>query len=211
MELSLVVLTPGKNRGKVIPVATSPFLIGRGPRCHLRPASPAVGRRHCALAVRRDRAFVCDQRSAAGTFVNGRRVRGRLELHDRDGLRVGPLTFGVRLGAGGAAGCPAAGPPAAQAGASLEDAAAALLLALPDGDRAAAGAGPGGGGTPAGAAATGPPAGAATGRRASGRAARPGDAARIARALLAEYQRDVATAPWLARQLASRISPGGEP
>src|SRR5689334_13828507 len=57
MKLSLAVLTPGRWEGKVIPITLAKFLIGRDPDCHLRPASPAISKRHCALVVRGTRAF----------------------------------------------------------------------------------------------------------------------------------------------------------
>ena len=41
MKLSLVVLTAGKQEGKVLPIGLQQFLIGRDPQCHLRPASAA--------------------------------------------------------------------------------------------------------------------------------------------------------------------------
>jgi predicted component of type VI protein secretion system len=180
MNLRLVVLTPGHNQGKVIPVAASPFLVGRGPRCHLRPASPVFSRVHCALLVRNHRAFVCDQGSAAGTFVNGQPVRGRAELHDHDELRVGPLAFRVRLGAGTPVNRPTPLPPTRHAdGPAVEDAVAALLLAMPDQDS--------GKGAAAAAAVPEPPPPGAASRIKSG--ATPGSAAEVAKALVAEYRR----------------------
>jgi predicted component of type VI protein secretion system len=190
MNLSLVVLTPGQNQGKVIPVRTSPFLVGRSPQCHLRPASPAISQRHCALLLRGTQAFVSDLASTNGTFVNGGLIEGEVELHHQDRLRVGSLTFEVRLEAGTPVSQPTPLPPTRQARseAAIEDVAAQLLLALPDGERAA----PGGfdstsGGLPTGG--TGPdprPAGGAAGDK-----PRPkeGDTSEAAKALLQKYLR----------------------
>jgi predicted component of type VI protein secretion system len=97
MKLSLVVLTPGKTEGKVIPITLSQFVIGRDPQCHLRPASAVISKRHCALLVRDDKAYVRDFESTNGTFVNDQPVKGEVELHHDDRLRVGPLVFGVRV------------------------------------------------------------------------------------------------------------------
>jgi predicted component of type VI protein secretion system len=191
MNLRLVVLTPGAHRGQVIPVARSPFLVGRAAHCQLRPASPLVGPVHCALAAGDHRAFVCDRQGSSGTLLNGRRVRGQAELYDQDELHVGPLAFRVRLEASTPGGRTTP-PPArrADANASLEDAVAAMLLAIPEGD----GAAPGGEGTPGGADAPKlPPPGAVTGGK---RRATPGGAAAVATALVAEYRRqERATAP----------------
>src|ERR1700694_3137453 len=97
MRLSLVVLTPGKSQGKVVPVSRSEFVIGRDPQCHLRPASARISQRHCALLIRGDKAFVRDFGSTNGTFVNGRQIRGEMEVLHEDRLKVGPLEFTLRI------------------------------------------------------------------------------------------------------------------
>jgi predicted component of type VI protein secretion system len=96
LKLSLVVRTPGKYEGKVIPIGVTPFRIGRDPQCHLRPANPFVSKQHCALIVQDGRVFIKDS-STNGTFVDGRRVQGEVELKDSDRIEIGPLAFGVRI------------------------------------------------------------------------------------------------------------------
>jgi pSer/pThr/pTyr-binding forkhead associated (FHA) protein len=100
MKLSLVVLTPGANQGKVLEIKLSQFLIGRDPQCHLRPASPMISKRHCALLQREGKAFIRDFDSTNGTFVNNVQVKGEVELHDGDQLKMGPLLFKVMIEAG---------------------------------------------------------------------------------------------------------------
>lgn len=97
MKLSLVVLTPGPNQGKVLEIKLSQFVIGRDPQCHLRPASPMISKRHCALIQRETKAFVRDFDSTNGTFVNNAPVKGEVELNNNDQLKLGPLTFSVLL------------------------------------------------------------------------------------------------------------------
>jgi pSer/pThr/pTyr-binding forkhead associated (FHA) protein len=97
MKLSLTVLTPGKHKGEVVPVRPREFLIGRDPACHLRPVSSIISDRHCAVLTRGSQVFVRDLGSANGTFVNNAAVKGEMELHHQDRLRVGFLTFGVRI------------------------------------------------------------------------------------------------------------------
>jgi len=97
MKLSIVVLTPGPAEGKVIPITVPQFLIGRDPGCQLRPTSIHISKRHCALLRRDDKVFVRDFGSTNGTYVNDRQIRGEIELLDGDRLRVGPLSFAVRL------------------------------------------------------------------------------------------------------------------
>ena len=97
MKLSLVVQTPGHNQGKVLEIKLSPFVVGRDPQCHLRPASSRIGKRHCAVLQRDNKVFVRDFESINGTFVNGEQVKGEVELHDGDRLKMGPLLFEVKI------------------------------------------------------------------------------------------------------------------
>jgi pSer/pThr/pTyr-binding forkhead associated (FHA) protein len=97
MKLSLVVLTAGKQEGKVLPITLSQFLIGRDPQCHLRPASASISKRHCALIVKEGKAFVRDFDSTNGTFLNGQPVKGEVEVKHDDRLRVGPLEFALQI------------------------------------------------------------------------------------------------------------------
>jgi pSer/pThr/pTyr-binding forkhead associated (FHA) protein len=95
MKLSLVVLTPGPNQGKTLEIKLAQFVVGRDPQCHLRPASPMISKRHCALLQREGKAFVRDFDSTNGTFVNNVQIKGEVELHDGDQLKLGPLLFKV--------------------------------------------------------------------------------------------------------------------
>jgi predicted component of type VI protein secretion system len=97
MKLSLVVQTPGSNQGKVLEIKLSPFVVGRDPSCHLRPASPMISKRHCALLQRDGKVFLRDFDSTNGTFVNNEPVKGEIELHHGDQLKIGPLMFEVRI------------------------------------------------------------------------------------------------------------------
>jgi len=100
MKLSLVVLTPGKQQGQALEIKLAQFVIGRDPECQLRPASPLISKRHCAFSVRDGKAFLRDFDSTNGTFVNDQPVKGEVELKQDDKVKVGPITFGVRLEAG---------------------------------------------------------------------------------------------------------------
>jgi pSer/pThr/pTyr-binding forkhead associated (FHA) protein len=93
MKLSLVVLNPGRMEGKSIPITLSQFVIGRDPQCHLRPTSPLISKRHCAVLVKGTRVFIRDFGSTNGTLVNDQPVDGESELHDHDRLKIGPLEF----------------------------------------------------------------------------------------------------------------------
>jgi pSer/pThr/pTyr-binding forkhead associated (FHA) protein len=97
MKLSLIVMTPGKSQGQAIPINLAQFLIGRDPQCNLRPASALISKRHCAVIIRGDRAFLRDFGSTNGTFVNDQPAKDEVELKNEDVLKVGPLSFTVRL------------------------------------------------------------------------------------------------------------------
>jgi predicted component of type VI protein secretion system len=88
----------GRHHGKIIPLATRKFLIGREQDCHLRPNSELVSRHHCALWVDDFAVRVRDLGSTNGTFVNNTRVRGELVLGAGDHIRVGKLDFELLVG-----------------------------------------------------------------------------------------------------------------
>jgi len=167
--LSLVVLTPGKMEGKALDIKLSQFVIGRDAQCHLRPASPLISKRHCAILQRDGRVFLRDFGSTNGSFVNGDPVTGEVELNNDDQLKIGPLEFKVRVEAGSAvrpalkpgAAAKAAPPPkaaakapapaapapppkslvetSARSGDAGDDDIAAMLLSQDDGDASAVG------------------------------------------------------------------------
>jgi pSer/pThr/pTyr-binding forkhead associated (FHA) protein len=137
MKLSLVVLTPGKTEGKVIPVTLSQFVIGRDPQCHLRPASAVISKRHCALLMRDGKIFLRDFESTNGTFVNDQQIKGEVEVKHDDRLKVGPLLFGLRVDATTPppVNRPTPPPPVKQPGpeeASDDESIAAMLLSVQD-------------------------------------------------------------------------------
>jgi predicted component of type VI protein secretion system len=96
-------MSEGKMKGKTIPINLSQFLIGRDKQCQLRPASPLVSNRHCALQIRGNKVFVRDFESTNGTFVNDKRVKGETEIHNQDSLQIGPMMFqvGIEIAAAG--------------------------------------------------------------------------------------------------------------
>ena len=87
MKISLVVAS-GVHQGKPIAIPGTQFLIGRDEGCHLRPASPAISKKHCLLLVRDNKAFVRDLESTNGTFVNGERTEVA-RLASGDTLQIG--------------------------------------------------------------------------------------------------------------------------
>jgi pSer/pThr/pTyr-binding forkhead associated (FHA) protein len=132
MKISLIVLTEGSMKGKPIPIKVPQFIIGRDPKCQLRPASPLVSIKHCALVQRDGKLFVKDFKSTNGTFVNEKAVEGEVELQHKDNLRVGPVAFSIRIEADSPLDKPTP-PPATKKGQQVDDEdAAALLLSIGD-------------------------------------------------------------------------------
>jgi ABC transport system ATP-binding/permease protein len=87
---------PGALRA-ALPGADESYLIGSDPRCKVRLEHPLIQPRH--VAVRRDGGGVLwleDRRTAAGTYLNGRRVRGAVRAGLGDVLQVGP--YSARIG-----------------------------------------------------------------------------------------------------------------
>jgi len=136
MKLSLSVLTSGKWQGKSIPITRSPFVIGRDPACHLRPGSPLISNRHCAILVRAGKVYLRDFDSTNGTVLDGETVKGEVELHADQQIQVGPITFQLKLTPSVPVDQPTPLPPTkaptGSAAPSDDDTAAALLLALQD-------------------------------------------------------------------------------
>jgi predicted component of type VI protein secretion system len=99
----------GRHHGRVIPLATKKFLIGREQDCHLRPNSELVSRHHCVFTVDDFSVHVRDLGSTNGTFVNDQRVRGEVLLNSGDRIRVGKLDFELAIGEPVAAASPPKG------------------------------------------------------------------------------------------------------
>jgi predicted component of type VI protein secretion system len=134
MKLSLLVLSHGKAAGSSIPITLSQFLIGRDPQCHLRPASPLISKRHCAVLVKGGKVYLRDFGSTNGTFVNDEPLeQAERQLKHNDELKIGPLTFRVQIEAGVPVDKPTPPPPKVKPpveAASDDEAIAAMLLDL---------------------------------------------------------------------------------
>jgi pSer/pThr/pTyr-binding forkhead associated (FHA) protein len=96
MEVKLVVID-GRPRGMEIPLPSTVFVIGRDPKCHLRPHCELVSQMHCAIARQGGRVVVRDLQSANGTIVNDQPIKGQVAVKDGDSLRVGTLVFAFRI------------------------------------------------------------------------------------------------------------------
>jgi hypothetical protein len=82
----------GTERALLIPLCAEPVHIGRGLSAELRLDDNSVSRRHAILVPRPAGARILDDRSANGTFVNGRRVQ-QAELSNGDVIVVGRVVL----------------------------------------------------------------------------------------------------------------------
>ena len=85
----------GKQDGKLIPLNTKKFLIGREQDCHLRAGSESVSRHHCAITIDDFGVRVRDLGSSNGTSINGKRIIGVHEANPGDALQIGNLDFEI--------------------------------------------------------------------------------------------------------------------
>ena len=67
--------------------------VGRGLSADIRIEEQHVSRRHALIVRGDDGVLLLDDRSAAGTFLNGHRVE-RAELRDNDTIALGPVMLG---------------------------------------------------------------------------------------------------------------------
>src|SRR5262245_59016598 len=88
----------GKFQGKLIPLNTKKFLVGREQDCHLRPNSDMVSRHHCIFLVDDFTVRLRDLGSTNGTRVNGEMVRHEVVLNDGDKITIGKLELQLALG-----------------------------------------------------------------------------------------------------------------
>jgi pSer/pThr/pTyr-binding forkhead associated (FHA) protein len=82
----------GPERTLLIPLAGETVHIGRGLAAGLRLDDSSVSRRHAILVPRPSGARILDDRSANGTFVNGRRVQ-QAELRNGDVIVLGRVVL----------------------------------------------------------------------------------------------------------------------
>ncbi len=85
----------GKHQGKLIPLNTKKFLVGREHDCHLRPNSDLVSRHHCVFSIDDYAIRLRDLGSTNGTMVNGVNLRGEVSLKSGDRVTIGKLDLEV--------------------------------------------------------------------------------------------------------------------
>jgi pSer/pThr/pTyr-binding forkhead associated (FHA) protein len=125
----------GKYQGKLIPLSTKRFIVGREQDCQLRPNSELVSRHHCVFVTDDYAVRLRDLGSTNGTRVNGDLIRGEVVLKPGDRVTIGRLEVELVIRKPSEVTAKAPAVPAAVA--SSEDLGGATPLPLPPAEAAA--------------------------------------------------------------------------
>jgi serine/threonine protein kinase len=88
MAKQLVVIA-GPDKGRTFPIPdVDPLLVGRSKTTETKLNDPHVSRVHCQVQIEDGKAMLTDSGSAAGTFVNGKKV-AQQQLRTGDVIKVG--------------------------------------------------------------------------------------------------------------------------
>jgi two-component system, cell cycle response regulator len=93
---SLTILTGGAA-GQLFKCNKTTVTLGRSPQADLRLEDDGISRHHARIRSETGRSWVEDLASRNGTFVNGERIEGDVELKDGDKIQVGRGTV-LRVG-----------------------------------------------------------------------------------------------------------------
>ena len=88
----LLFVIQGPLMGSVYPVESDAVLIGRGSHAGVIIADESVSREHARLSMSDGIGYVEDLGSQSGTFLNGERIQGRVQVSDGDQLGLGRST-----------------------------------------------------------------------------------------------------------------------
>jgi sigma-B regulation protein RsbU (phosphoserine phosphatase) len=94
--MAVMVVKQGANAGSEFPVEGDRFVLGRERDCQLHEPFTGVGgvsRHHACIVFSEGRYFVEDMGSRNGTFHNGQRLSGRVELAHGDRLSIAGTTL----------------------------------------------------------------------------------------------------------------------
>jgi sigma-B regulation protein RsbU (phosphoserine phosphatase) len=94
--MATLITVQGPNPGRPFPLDPRRSLIGRRPDSTVFLESLAVSREHAAVLCEDDAYYVEDVGSSNGTFVNGRKIAGRVPFTENDTLQIGPYTFALQ-------------------------------------------------------------------------------------------------------------------
>ena len=95
---------PGSDSGwrlvqddRAIPLREGETILGRDHLAGVRIPSESVSRRHARIVIERDAATLEDLGSKNGTYLRGERISGPKPAGDGDSIRIGSVTFTLRV------------------------------------------------------------------------------------------------------------------
>lgn len=83
----------GSCPGQILPLTGERVVFGRHPRCEIVVDNAAVSRQHAQILESHGTYFFEDLRSRNGSYLNEEPIEGRIELHDRDTLKICDVVF----------------------------------------------------------------------------------------------------------------------
>jgi phosphoserine phosphatase RsbU/P len=95
--MARLVLTNERGEQQSFPVQTREFILGRHMDSDLPLNSRDVSRRHARITLEGERHFIEDLGSSNGTYVNSKRVSGKLALREWDQIQIGPFAMKFEL------------------------------------------------------------------------------------------------------------------
>lgn len=91
-----LVLRYGKTDKPEYQLTNRPVTLGREAINDVVLSDPEISRRHARLFVQDGQFFLEDLGSTNGTFLNGERIHGPMQLRDGDQIKVGDVVFTFR-------------------------------------------------------------------------------------------------------------------
>lgn len=82
------------KKGSVIPIRNA-VTLGRKDDNSVILADPHVSGNHARLIIKNNILFLEDLNSTNGTYVNGKRIQGRVKLFGKDEIKIGSTSFRV--------------------------------------------------------------------------------------------------------------------
>ncbi|MGE3807789.1 MAG: SpoIIE family protein phosphatase [Gemmataceae bacterium] len=94
--MAILIVTKGPILGRRFPLEHDTIDVGRSTTAGVFLEAQAVSRQHARILREDGSFFVEDLGSSNGTFLNGKRIQGRLPLTEQDTLQIGPYGFVLR-------------------------------------------------------------------------------------------------------------------
>lgn len=92
-DRACLIVMRGFNVGEMYKLAKNEQIIGRGSAADVEILDDAISRRHARLRFGEDRVWLVDLGSRNGTWVNGSRIAGEVELLDGDKIQLSSSTI----------------------------------------------------------------------------------------------------------------------